>query len=99
MGTGEKSPGSCPNGQAPDEIPMLADSGETLETPPFWRPPAEHWQAPALETPIPHGFGGPGPGSPEQILAAVGRRSFRFTDRWSASSYQTDRISGLRSCR
>ena len=57
------------------------------------------WQAPALETPIPHGFGGPGPGSPEQILAAVGRRSFRFTDRWSASSYQTDRTPGLRSFR
>lgn len=64
-----------------------------------WRPPAEHWQAPALENPIPHGFGGPGPGSPEQIPAAVGRRSFRLTDRWSASSYQTDRTPGLRSYR
>ena len=59
------------------------------------------WQAPALETPIPHGFCGPDPGSgsPEQILEAAGRNGFRFTDRWSASSYQTDRTPGLRSYR
>ena len=41
LGPGEKSPGSCPNGQAPDGIPMLADAGETLETPPSWRLPVE----------------------------------------------------------
>lgn len=56
--------------------------------------PAQTGRPQPLETPIPHGFGGLGPGSPEQILAAVGRHSFRFTDRWSASAYQTRRIPG-----
>jgi len=45
LGTGEKSPGSCPNGPGPDGISMSADPGEILETPPSWRPPTGAFSA------------------------------------------------------
>lgn len=79
-------------GRNTGNAPILASAGGITGRP-------QPWKLPSLETPIPHGFGGPGPGSPEQILASAGRRSFRLTDRWSASSYQTDRTPGLRSFR